>query len=38
MSKMYCNVEANLELLTGKKVANIGYGSQDHAHALKFKR
>ena len=37
MSKMYYDVDANLELLTGKKVAIIGYGSQGHAHALNLK-
>jgi ketol-acid reductoisomerase len=37
MSKMYYDVDANLELLTDKKVAIIGYGSQGHAHALNLK-
>jgi ketol-acid reductoisomerase len=37
MSKMYYDVDANLELLSGKKVAIIGYGSQGHAHALNLK-
>jgi ketol-acid reductoisomerase len=31
---MYYDGEANLDLLKGKKVAVIGYGSQGHAHAL----
>ena len=34
MAKMYYENECNLELLNGKKVAIIGYGSQGHAHAL----
>lgn len=33
MAKMYYDQDANLELLKGKKVAIIGYGSQGHAHA-----
>lgn len=33
MAKMYYDYDANLELLSGKKVAIIGYGSQGHAHA-----
>ena len=34
MVKMYYDNDANLELLAGKTVAIIGYGSQGHAHAL----
>lgn len=34
MAKMYYEKDTNLELLKGKKVAVIGYGSQGHAHAL----
>lgn len=34
MTKMYYEKDTNLELLKGKKVAVIGYGSQGHAHAL----
>lgn len=34
MAKIYYEQDANLELLSGKKVAVIGYGSQGHAHAL----
>jgi ketol-acid reductoisomerase len=34
MAKLYYEKDANLELLTGKTVAIIGYGSQGHAHAL----
>ena len=37
MSKMYYDADGNLELLSGKKVAIIGYGSQGHAHALNLK-
>lgn len=37
MAKMYYESDANLELLNGKKVAIIGYGSQGHAHALNLK-
>ncbi len=37
MAKMYYDKDANLELLAGKKVAVIGYGSQGHAHALNLK-
>jgi len=31
---MYYDADANLDLLNGKTVAIIGYGSQGHAHAL----
>jgi len=34
MAKMYYDNDCNLELLKGKKIAIIGYGSQGHAHAL----
>lgn len=34
---MYYDGDANLDLLKGKKVAIIGYGSQGHAHALNLK-
>ena len=34
MAKMYYENECRVELLSGKKVAVIGYGSQGHAHAL----
>lgn len=33
MAKMYYEEDANLELLKGKKIAVIGYGSQGHAQA-----
>jgi len=34
MPKMYYEKDTDLNLLKGKKVAIIGYGSQGHAHAL----
>lgn len=34
MAKLYYEKDCNLELLKGKKIAVIGYGSQGHAHAL----
>jgi ketol-acid reductoisomerase len=34
---MYYDADANLDLLTGKTIAIIGYGSQGHAHALNLK-
>ncbi|KOA20182.1 ketol-acid reductoisomerase [Clostridium homopropionicum DSM 5847] len=37
MAKLYYDKDANLELLSGKKVAVIGYGSQGHAHALNLR-
>ncbi|MBE3101538.1 MAG: NAD(P)-binding domain-containing protein, partial [Firmicutes bacterium] len=37
MAKMYYESDANMDLLSGKKVAIIGYGSQGHAHALNLK-
>ncbi|AFS78245.1 ketol-acid reductoisomerase IlvC [Gottschalkia acidurici 9a] len=37
MAKMYYDGDANLDLLKGKKVAIIGYGSQGHAHSLNLK-
>ncbi|MBN1115510.1 MAG: ketol-acid reductoisomerase [Oligoflexia bacterium] len=33
MTKMYYNDDANLDLIKGRKVAIIGFGSQGHAHA-----
>jgi len=34
MAQLYYADDCNLDLLKGKKVAIIGYGSQGHAHAL----
>ena len=34
MAKMFYEKDTNLDLLKGKKVAILGYGSQGHAHAL----
>ncbi|HHW45561.1 MAG TPA: ketol-acid reductoisomerase [Clostridiales bacterium] len=34
MAKIYYQSDCNLDLLKGKTVAVIGYGSQGHAHAL----
>ncbi|HZK10379.1 MAG TPA: ketol-acid reductoisomerase [Clostridia bacterium] len=34
MSKMYYAEDCKVELIQGKKVSIIGYGSQGHAHAL----
>jgi ketol-acid reductoisomerase len=34
MAKIYYDSDANLDLLDGKTIAVIGYGSQGHAHAL----
>ena len=37
MAKMFYEKDVNKEVLTGKKIAVIGYGSQGHAHALNLK-
>ncbi|MCB0129400.1 MAG: ketol-acid reductoisomerase, partial [Caldilineaceae bacterium] len=37
MAQIYYDNNADLDLLKGKKVAIIGYGSQGHAHALSLK-
>lgn len=34
MAKIYYDTDADLNLLAGKKLGIIGYGSQGHAHAL----
>ncbi|BAI91938.1 ketol-acid reductoisomerase [Arthrospira platensis NIES-39] len=34
---MYYDADANLDLLAGKTIAIVGYGSQGHAHALNLK-
>ncbi|MBO8137945.1 MAG: ketol-acid reductoisomerase [Desulfotomaculum sp.] len=37
MAKVFYDHDANLELLEGKKIAVLGYGSQGHAQALNLK-
>ena len=37
MATIYYDKDADLDLIRGKKVAIIGYGSQGHAHALNLK-
>ena len=37
MVKMYYDKDCNMDLLKGKTIAIIGYGSQGHAHALNLK-
>jgi ketol-acid reductoisomerase len=37
MATVYYEKDADLALLSGKKIAIIGYGSQGHAHALNLK-
>lgn len=37
MAKVYYEQDANLDLIKGKKIAIIGFGSQGHAHALNLK-
>jgi ketol-acid reductoisomerase len=37
MAKIYYDGDADLGLLSGRKVAVIGYGSQGHAHALNLR-
>lgn len=37
MAKLFYEKDCQLELLKGKKVAVIGFGSQGHAHALNLK-
>lgn len=37
MSKMYYQADCNLNILEGKTVAVLGYGSQGHAHAQNLK-
>ena len=35
--RVYYDRDADVNLIKGKKVAVIGYGSQGHAHALNLK-
>ncbi|QPK93900.1 ketol-acid reductoisomerase [Actinomyces sp. zg-332] len=37
MAEMFYDEDADLQVLQGKKVAIIGYGSQGHAHALNIR-
>ena len=37
MARMYYDADANLDILAGKTIAIIGYGSQGHAHALNLR-
>jgi ketol-acid reductoisomerase len=37
MATIYYEKDCNLGLITGKKIAVIGYGSQGHAHALNLR-
>ena len=37
MATMYYDKDADLSLITGRKVAIVGYGSQGHAHALNLR-
>ncbi len=37
MARLYYDADANLDLLDGKTIAILGYGSQGHAHALNLK-
>ena len=37
MAQMFYEQDCNLELLKGKKIVIVGYGSQGHAHALNLR-
>ena len=37
MAKMYYEKDCDLNYLTGKKIAIVGYGSQGHAHAMNLR-
>ena len=37
MARMYYEKDCNLDVLKGKKIAVVGYGSQGHAHALNLR-
>lgn len=38
MVKVYYDKDARLDILKGKRIAVIGYGSQGHAHRIILKR
>ena len=35
--RVYYDLDADINLIKGKKVAVVGYGSQGHAHALNLR-
>jgi ketol-acid reductoisomerase len=37
LANIYYDKDADLSLLTGKKIAVLGYGSQGHAHSLNLR-
>ena len=37
MAKVFYDQDVNWDVMRGKKVAVVGYGSQGHAHALNLK-
>ena len=37
MAKVFYEQDVNWDVMNGKKIAIIGYGSQGHAHALNLK-
>ena len=37
MAKVFYDQDVNWDVMKGKKVAVVGYGSQGHAHALNLK-
>lgn len=37
MAKVFYDQDVNWDVMHGKKVAIVGYGSQGHAHALNLK-
>lgn len=37
MARIYYDADADLSLLSGRRIAVLGYGSQGHAHALNLK-
>ena len=37
VAKVFYEDDCNMQLLNGKKIAVIGFGSQGHAHAMNLK-